>query len=127
MEGFLDLKVPIWLRTLITRSIALIPAVAVALLTAQNPNLNNTVNQWLNILQSVQLPFALLPVLHFCSDTRVIGVNVYLVLDRVVGSPWWAWLLAAIFFIAYGGFISVIIRSDLKRMLGGARACLAGS
>jgi len=148
MEGFLELKVPMWLRTLITRSLALGPAVLVALATADHPNLNNTVSQWLNILQSVQLPFALLPVLHFCSDSEVmgqfalkrrwqalcwglaatvIGVNVYLVVDRVVGSPWWAWLLAAIFFVAYAAFISVIIRSDLKRMLGGARAFLTSA
>jgi len=148
MEGFLEWKVPMWVRTLITRSFALGPAVAVALATADQPNLNNTVNQWLNILQSVQLPFALLPVLHFCSDREVmgqfalrrrwqalcwalaatvIGVNVYLVVDRVVGSPWWAWVLAAIFFVAYGAFISVIIRSDLKRMLGGARAFLTST
>ena len=29
--------------------------------------------QWLNILQSVQLPFALLPVLHFTSSPRLMG------------------------------------------------------
>lgn len=137
MEGFLAWTVPIWVRTLITRSIALGPAVVVALLTSDNPNLNNTVNQWLNILQSVQLPFALLPVLHFCSDRPtmgdftlrkryqavcwalaliVIGVNVYLVVDNIIGSPWWAWVLAFVCFIAYGFFLTVMIRSDLQKL-----------
>mmetsp|Transcript_83074 Transcript_83074/g.173902 ORF Transcript_83074/g.173902 Transcript_83074/m.173902 type:complete len:583 (+) Transcript_83074:312-2060(+) len=136
MEGFVNLKVPIWLRTLVTRSIALGPAVIVAVLTSDHPDLNSTVSQWLNILQSVQLPFALLPVLHFTSDPNVmgrfvlspvwqavcwllalivIGVNIYLIIDQVSDKGAGAWVAAAIFFILYLAFIVVIIREDLKR------------
>lgn len=139
MEGFLEWTVPIWIRTLITRSIALGPAIVVALLTSSTPGLNNTVSEWLNILQAVQLPFALLPVLHFTSDRSimgdrfvlkrrwrvvcwalafvVIGTNFYLVSNKLVGSPWWAWSLALVGFGLYLGFISVIIRSDLRQFL----------
>ncbi len=31
----------------------------------------DTIGEWLNVLQSVQLPFALLPVLYFTSDARI--------------------------------------------------------
>jgi len=104
MEGFLQLKIPKWKRLMITRSVAIVPAVAVAL--AADNHLDG-LDEWLNVLQSVQLPFALLPVLYFTSDihtmgyftnsfpvrvaisllsTFVIGVNLYFVIDFVLTS-----------------------------------------
>lgn len=142
MEGFMEWRVPMWVRTLLTRSIALGPAVAVALLASSSPNLSNTVNEWLNILQSVQLPFALLPVLHFNADRRVMGqhvlspgwqatcwfiaclviaANVYLVVQQVAGSSWLVWLLVVLAFGAYLFFISIIIRSDLRKLVAACR------
>jgi len=142
MEGFMEWRVPMWVRTLLTRSIALGPAVAVALLASSTPNLSNTANEWLNILQSVQLPFALLPVLHFNADRRVMGqhvlspgwqavcwsiaclviaANVYLVIQQVAESSWLAWLLILLAFGAYLFFISIIIRSDLEKFVAACR------
>ncbi|CAE8586185.1 unnamed protein product [Polarella glacialis] len=121
MEGFLEWRVPIWVRTLITRSIALGPAMAVALLTSSSEDLSNQVSEWLNILQSVQLPFALLPLLHFNSDPEVMGsfvlpgrwrvvcwalailvicVNIFLVASQFGGSGGFTWLLLAAGFSA---------------------------
>jgi len=70
MEGFLQLKIPKWKRLLITRSVAIVPAVLVSLIP--HGNLDG-LDEWLNVLQSVQLPFALLPVLYFTSDVRIMG------------------------------------------------------
>ena len=70
MNGFLQLEWAPWKRTLLTRSIALGPALSVALLA--NTSLD-TLNEWLNVQQSVQLPFALLPLLFFNSNKRVMG------------------------------------------------------
>ena len=49
------------------RAVALVPAMAVALSAtfSGDYNLFNEINEFLNILQSIQLPFAMLPVLHF--------------------------------------------------------------
>ena len=136
MEGFLDWRIPIWLRTLITRLISLGPAVAVAVLTSSSPNLNNRVDQWINVLQSVQLPFALLPVLHFNSDQSLMGefvlacryqvlcwllavvvisVNVYLVAQFMQGGSLLMQGLMLLFFIVYGALITFTISADLKR------------
>eukprot|EP00466_Bigelowiella_natans_P017230 jgi/Bigna1/58316/fgenesh1_pm.73_\ len=73
MQGFLDIRVAAWLRTMITRCVALGPAILVALATAHDPNLSDQIGEWLNILQSVQLPFALLPVLILTSAPSVMG------------------------------------------------------
>jgi len=48
-------------RVVITRTVALAPTLLVALL-ANAPNQLDVLNQWLNILQSIQLPFAIIPV-----------------------------------------------------------------
>ena len=89
MEGFLDLRVSFWARMFITRGIALIPALVVALLQSSFVGMNN-LSQSLNVLQSVQLPFALIPLLHFCGQPAVMG-------DWAVGKCWRliGWLIAA--------------------------------
>merc|ERR1712070_1000119 len=73
MEGFLELKIAIWKRTLLTRSVALFPAVAVALLQERIPQLTLNLGEWLNVSQSIMLPFALLPLLRFVTDERIMG------------------------------------------------------
>uniref|UniRef100_A0A7S1VBS6 Natural resistance-associated macrophage protein n=1 Tax=Sexangularia sp. CB-2014 TaxID=1486929 RepID=A0A7S1VBS6_9EUKA len=71
MEGFLRLKMPMWRRVLITRSVAIIPSVLVAALVH---NKLDALDQFINVLQSIQLPFALLPVLKFTSDPHIMGI-----------------------------------------------------
>jgi NRAMP (natural resistance-associated macrophage protein)-like metal ion transporter len=57
MEGFLNFKIAPWKRVLITRSFAMVPTVLVAAFA--NPHVLGSLNEWMNILQSVQLPFAM--------------------------------------------------------------------
>ncbi|KAF4677903.1 hypothetical protein FOL47_008969 [Perkinsus chesapeaki] len=115
MEGFLGLHVPLWLRLLITRSIALVPALAVAIWQTSSAGNSasslSAVNDWLNILQSVQLPFALLPLLHFVGDPRVMGHD--WAIGRRLKSLCWACALALIVINAY------LLHSQLATLQGG--------
>lgn len=72
MSGFMELHVPAWMRACITRSVALVPTLAVAVVYA-GTNEMDTLNQGLNVLQSVQLPFALIPVLYMSTRVDVMG------------------------------------------------------
>jgi natural resistance-associated macrophage protein len=72
MGGYLQLNVSPWLRVLVTRAVALVPTLLVALLS-QNPTSLDVLNQWLNLLQSLQLPFALIPVVAFNSSKALMG------------------------------------------------------
>ncbi|XP_044161061.1 natural resistance-associated macrophage protein 1 [Bufo gargarizans] len=65
MEGFLNLKWSRFYRVLFTRSCAIIPTIFVA--AFQDVEHLTTMNDLLNVLQSILLPFALLPVLTFTS------------------------------------------------------------
>ncbi|XP_069840895.1 natural resistance-associated macrophage protein 1 [Dendropsophus ebraccatus] len=65
MEGFLNLKWSRFYRVLFTRSCAIIPTVFVA--AFQDVQHLSQMNDILNVLQSILLPFALLPILTFTS------------------------------------------------------------
>ena len=67
MEGFLQLKIPKWQRVLLTRIIALGPALAVTVLMGDDVRATDRLTAWLNVLQSLQLPFAVIPLLTFCN------------------------------------------------------------
>jgi len=73
MGDTLQIQLSPWVRVAITRVFALGPALAVATATISNQKLFNSINEYLNILQSVQLPFAMLPVLHFASQRTLLG------------------------------------------------------
>ena len=71
MEGFLDLRLPLWQRRLLTRGMALIPALATVLLLGEGAT-----NQLLVLSQvvlSLQLPFAAVPLVWFCGQARTMG------------------------------------------------------
>eukprot|EP00965_Chrysotila_dentata_P170944 5642196-Pleurochrysis_carterae.AAC.1 len=76
MGGCLQIELAAWKRTALTRLFALGPALAVGASTINNRGLFNNVNEYLNILQSVQLPFAMLPALHFASSPKILGMFV---------------------------------------------------
>ncbi|XP_061470957.1 natural resistance-associated macrophage protein 2 isoform X2 [Rhineura floridana] len=65
MEGFLNLKWSRFARVVLTRSIAITPTLLVAIF--QDTEHLTGMNDFLNVLMSLQLPFALIPVLTFTS------------------------------------------------------------
>ena len=74
MGGFLNLRIKKWLRALITRSFAIVPTIIVALVFETSDGALDTLNEWLNILQSIQIPFAVIPLLYLVSKEQVMGV-----------------------------------------------------
>lgn len=73
MGGCLQVQLAPWKRVAFTRAFALVPAILVAAGTGSDTSLFNNINEYLNVLQSVQLPFAMLPVLHFAASREVMG------------------------------------------------------
>ncbi|CEG42329.1 metal ion (mn2-iron) transporter family [Plasmopara halstedii] len=73
MEGFLQLHLSPWKRVALTRCVSLVPAMTVAILSQRNPADSDHMDELLNVLQSIQLPFALLPVLTFTSSPAIMG------------------------------------------------------
>ena len=74
MSGFLHLGVSPWKRVTLTRAVAIAPTLLVALRYRHRGTELDSLNEWINVLQSVQLPFALLPVLPRSAPALLLGV-----------------------------------------------------
>ncbi|MGH7590242.1 MAG: Nramp family divalent metal transporter [Gemmatimonadales bacterium] len=71
MEGFLDIRLPPWLRRLLTRMIAIVPAVLVtAFLGERGTGKLLILSQ---VILSLQLSFAVVPLVMFTSDRKKMG------------------------------------------------------
>ena len=81
MEGFLNIKWPRWKRVLVTRTIAMVPTLMLALFALQSLE---EVSSWLNVLQSILLPFAILPVIVFTSKRSIMDTFVSAVYLRII-------------------------------------------
>jgi NRAMP (natural resistance-associated macrophage protein)-like metal ion transporter len=134
MDGFLDLKLNPWQRATVTRLAALGPSIIIAVSTSDDAALRNSINEWLNILQSIQLPFAIIPTLTFTASAfwmgdrfrnrgylffiscglilLVLGCNVFLVADFISTHPTTGYVSAILAGVAgclYFAFIVVLL------------------
>src|SRR6476659_6148416 len=71
MEGFLNLRIRPWLRRLITRGIAIVPAAVVAILYGESGTAKLLV--FSQVVLSLQLSFAVFPLVRFTSDRTKMG------------------------------------------------------
>jgi manganese transport protein len=71
MEGFLELKIPCWQRRVITRGLALVPALAGVLWLGDAGV--GTMLVASQVVLSLQLPFAIWPLVRLTSDRAVMG------------------------------------------------------
>jgi manganese transport protein len=71
MEGFLNIRLRPWLRRLITRAIAIVPAVIVTALYGEGGTAKLLVLS--QVILSMQLSFAVVPLIMFTSDKRKMG------------------------------------------------------
>jgi manganese transport protein len=71
MEGFLRLRLPPWARRLVTRAIAVVPVLVVTALAGEGATGKLLVLS--QVILSMQLPFAVVPLVQFVSSRRVMG------------------------------------------------------
>lgn len=100
MEGFLKFRIPAWQRRMITRLLAIVPAAFVASVYGTEGTTKLLILS--QVVLSLQLPFAVVPLVKFTSDRRLMGSFV---------NPVWlkclAWAISA-----------VIIGLNLKLLFG---------
>ncbi len=103
MEGFIHLKVSPWLRRLITRSIAIIPTIIVVAFTGERGTEKLLLLS--QVILSLQLSFAVVPLVMFTSDKRKMG--------EFVNSRWLqgvAWFVAALIAGLNGWFLVLMFK-----------------
>lgn len=89
MEGFLEIRLPMWLRRLITRGLAIVPAVIGVILAGDSGATQLLVLS--QVVLSLQLPFAVLPLVALTANRKLMGP---------LAAPRWlaalAWGIAAV-------------------------------
>ena len=109
MEGYLNLRIPPWLRRIITRLLAIVPAVLV--ISYYGEHSTSAMLVLSQVVLSLQLPFAIIPLIHAVADKQrmgdfriapwiqvlawaiaaiIVGLNIKLVVDQMTG-----WIAAA--------------------------------
>jgi manganese transport protein len=71
MEGFLNIRLRPWLRRLITRLVAVLPALVTVLLYGERGT--GALLVLSQVILSLQLPFAVFPLVMFAGDRRQMG------------------------------------------------------
>ena len=71
MEGFLNLRLPSWARRMVTRLLAIVPAAIVASIYGESGTARLLVLS--QVVLSLQLPFAMVPLVAFTGDPRKMG------------------------------------------------------
>ncbi len=71
MEGFLNIRLRPWLRRLLTRGIAIVPAIIVTVISGEKGTTNLLVLS--QVILSLQLSFAVFPLVMFTSDKVKMG------------------------------------------------------
>ena len=89
MEGYLSLRINPWLRRLVTRLIAITPALIVIIIYGEKKV--DALLVMSQVVLSLQLGFAIIPLIHFVSDKKTMGNFVIKPVTKIL-----AWLIAAI-------------------------------
>ncbi len=114
MEGFVNLRVQPWLRRLVTRLVAITPAVITILVAGEESTYQLLIAS--QVVLSLQLPFAIIPLIHFTSDRAgmgefanarwvkilawvvaaiIVGLNLRLAWQTLLPLGWWTMLFVA--------------------------------
>ncbi len=110
MEGYLNLRIAPWIRRLITRLIAIVPAVLVIHIAGESATTELLI--FSQVILSLQLGFAVIPLIHFVSDRSKMG-NFTISLKTKIA----AWLCALIIVslnvkLVYGEVTGWLIADD---------------
>lgn len=130
MEGFLNLSWPRWKRVLVTRCLAILPTILISVFNGIEDL--TSLNDGLNVLMSLQLPFALIPIITFTASPMimtkefkssvatqvitilltviVIGINLFFatVYVETLPSRWYIYLPVALVVLLYLLFLAYL-------------------
>nr|WP_057755701.1 Nramp family divalent metal transporter [Weissella kandleri] len=91
MQGFLHLKVPLWLRRVVTRGLALLPVLAFTIIYGGNERKLDQLLVYSQVFLSLALPFAMAPLIYFTSSKKIMGAE--------FANPRWMVIVAWIVFV----------------------------
>ena len=103
MEGFLNIRMRPWLRRLLTRTLAIIPAAFTVYLAGENGTYKLLILS--QIILSMQLPFAVIPLIHFTNNKQRMGALANRLWVQAL-----AWLTAAMIVVLNVWLVALSVR-----------------
>jgi manganese transport protein len=107
MEGFLSIRMQPWLRRLLTRTMAIIPAALTVYLAGESGTYKLLILS--QIILSMQLPFAVIPLIHFTNDKVRMGALANRAWVKVL-----AWMSAALILVLNVWLVVISLEDWLK-------------
>jgi len=107
MEGFLHLRVPMWLRRVVTRGLALIPVVAFTLIYGGAEDKLDVLMVQSQVFLAIALPFTMAPLIYFTSSKKIMG-------EEFVNPKW----LIVVGWIAFAVLTILNIMSIYQQLTG---------
>ncbi|MDF7637235.1 Nramp family divalent metal transporter [Leuconostocaceae bacterium ESL0958] len=104
MEGFLHFRIPMWLRRVITRGIAITPVLIIAILYGGNESKMDALIESTQVFLSIALPFSMAPLIYFTSSKKIMGNFANSAWVKWVGWLCFAALTAINVFLVYNMF-----------------------
>lgn len=86
MEGFIHLRLPVWLRRVITRGLAVIPVIICIYLWGDREDVVESLLIYTQVFLSIALPFSMIPLLLMTSSKKIMGVFVNSRLTIILGT-----------------------------------------
>lgn len=94
MEGFINLKMPLWAQRVITRLLSVTPVIIFAIYYHGNEAKIENLLTLSQVFLSIALPFAMIPLVMFTSSKDLMGEFVNKTWSRILG-----WIIAVILII----------------------------
>ena len=107
MEGYLNLRIQPWIRRIITRLLAIIPAFITIIVFGEGATGKLLILS--QVILSLQLGFAVIPLIHFVSDKQRMGKFAIGIVTRI-----FAWLIAGIIVILNAKLVAEVISEWLQ-------------
>lgn len=85
MEGYLNIRLPLWQRRLLTRFVTLIPILIIGFLVGFNESDFEDMIVYAQIALSIALPFTLFPMILLTANKKIMGVHVNNKLVTIIG------------------------------------------
>lgn len=112
MQGFLDLRLKPWIRNFLTRCLAIVPSLIVAIIGGSSGAGKLIIIA--SMILSFELPFALIPLLKFTSSKTKMGAyansTVISAITWIIGSL----LMAINIYYLMSGFIKILLHTHFK-------------
>ncbi|MFC6290491.1 Nramp family divalent metal transporter [Levilactobacillus angrenensis] len=94
MEGFINLKMPLWAQRLITRLLSVTPVIIFAIIYHGNEAKIENLLTFSQVFLSIALPFAMIPLVIFTSSKKLMGEFANRTWSKILG-----WIIAVILII----------------------------